>query len=196
MPPPGRRREDYLEGVGEDLPLADGVADVVTFFQSLHHVPAPRMRDALAEAARVLRPGGLVFVAEPIAEGAFFELVRPLDDETEVRRQAFEALGDAPSVGLEPVDELEFLNPIAFRDIDGFPEGRGRCRRRSRAALRGAEGRAARPLRGDRPTYRRRLGVREPDARQPAAPPVVARRGPGDRRQPAGAGASVIGTQQ
>lgn len=117
---PAAGDEDYLEGVGEDLPLPDGDADVVTFFQSLHHVPAARMRDALAEAARVLRPGGLVFVAEPIAEGAFFELVRPIDDETEVRRHAYEALRDAGALGLEIVEETELLNPLTFRDLDAF----------------------------------------------------------------------------
>lgn len=112
--------EDYLEGVGEALPLPDAEADVVTFFQSLHHVPPPRMRDALAEAARVLRPGGLLFVAEPIAEGAFFELVRPIDDETEVRCLAYEALRDAGRLGLELVDEIEFLNPLELTGFEAF----------------------------------------------------------------------------
>jgi SAM-dependent methyltransferase len=112
--------EEYLEGVGEDLPLADASADAVVFFQSLHHVPAAHMRDALAEAARVVRPDGLVLVAEPIAEGAFFELVRPLDDETEVRRLAYEALRAAPAAGLEIVEELELLNPITFADFHAF----------------------------------------------------------------------------
>lgn len=46
-------------GRGERLPLADGSARVALFHMSLHHM---RWREALAEAARVLQPGGGVGV--------------------------------------------------------------------------------------------------------------------------------------
>lgn len=42
------------------LPLADGTADVVLFLNTLHHLGDPGA--AMAEAARVLRPGGVVWV--------------------------------------------------------------------------------------------------------------------------------------
>jgi ubiquinone/menaquinone biosynthesis C-methylase UbiE len=42
------------------LPLADASADLVVFLNALHHIPEPGR--ALAEAARVLRPGGAVWV--------------------------------------------------------------------------------------------------------------------------------------
>jgi len=40
------------------LPVASGVADAVTAFHSVIHVPVDRHADVFAEAARVLRPGG------------------------------------------------------------------------------------------------------------------------------------------
>ncbi len=92
--------ERYVQGGAEDLPLDEGAADAATFIQSLHHVPVEHMDRALAELARVLRPGGLAFVQEPLAEGEQFEVLQPLDDETRVRTAAQAALERLPD-GLE-----------------------------------------------------------------------------------------------
>jgi ubiquinone/menaquinone biosynthesis C-methylase UbiE len=85
----------YVQGVAQALPFPGASFDVVIFFNSLHHVPVEAMDIALAEAARVLRPGGLLYVQEPKAEGSAFELLRPVDDETELRGAASAALGRA-----------------------------------------------------------------------------------------------------
>ncbi len=82
----------YVEGAAEALPFADASFDVVVFFNSLHHVSADSMDAALAEAARVLRRDGLLYVQEPAARGPAFELLRPVNDETPVRRAAQQAL--------------------------------------------------------------------------------------------------------
>jgi ubiquinone/menaquinone biosynthesis C-methylase UbiE len=58
---------------GERLPFAAAAFDLVLLFNSLHHVPVDRQGAALAEAARVLRPGGDLLVAEPLAEGPWFD---------------------------------------------------------------------------------------------------------------------------
>ena len=49
------RGAEALDGTAEELPLADGSADAITAAQAFHWFDAPR---ALAEFARVLRPGG------------------------------------------------------------------------------------------------------------------------------------------
>jgi ubiquinone/menaquinone biosynthesis C-methylase UbiE/DNA-binding transcriptional ArsR family regulator len=46
------------------LPLEDGEVDAVTFILVLHHVQDPRQ--AIAEAARVLRPGGRILVVDMV----------------------------------------------------------------------------------------------------------------------------------
>lgn len=112
------RGVEIVEGVGQALPAASGDADYVVFFNSLHHVPAAVMNKALEEAARVLRPGGRVYVSEPIAEGRFFETCRPVDDETEVRALAYNALRTCPA--LKPVQEFRYLHTVRMRTFDAF----------------------------------------------------------------------------
>jgi ubiquinone/menaquinone biosynthesis C-methylase UbiE len=48
------------EGVAEDLPFEDATFDLVTAYSVLHHLADHR--PALAEVARVLRPGGVFYV--------------------------------------------------------------------------------------------------------------------------------------
>ncbi|HEB79365.1 MAG TPA: class I SAM-dependent methyltransferase, partial [Rhodospirillales bacterium] len=92
-PPAGG--ETYVSGRAEDLPLEDGSMDIVVFFNSLHHVAVDRQAAAITEAARALKTGGLLYAAEPLAEGPHFELMKPVHDETVVRARALEAIRNA-----------------------------------------------------------------------------------------------------
>jgi SAM-dependent methyltransferase len=112
--------ERYVHGTGQDLGLPDASADVVVFMQSLHHVPPNAMDTALREAARVVRAGGAVYVQEPLPEGPFFELVRLVDDETEVRALAQAALAGASAVGLQCEHELRFDVPVTLNGFDAL----------------------------------------------------------------------------
>lgn len=115
--------EDYLFGYGEDLPLPDASVDIAVYSNSLHHVPVENQLDALRETARVLRSGGLLYVQEPLAEGSAFELVRPVDDETEVRARAREAIARAArEPGLEERLEYRYLTRVRFADFEDFRE--------------------------------------------------------------------------
>lgn len=91
--------ERYLPGVGEDLPFEDDSFDATVFRASLHHVPAASMAAALAEARRVTRPTGEIFVFEPLTTGTHFQLTRLVDDETEVRGLAQQAMDRAVADG-------------------------------------------------------------------------------------------------
>jgi ubiquinone/menaquinone biosynthesis C-methylase UbiE len=88
-----RRRDPehrYELGFAQQLPLEDASVDLATLMLSLHHVPEPA--SAFPELARVVREH--VWIAEPLAHGDFFELLRPVDDETEVRALAQRAIAE------------------------------------------------------------------------------------------------------
>ncbi|SDG09484.1 pimeloyl-CoA biosynthesis protein BioC [Limimonas halophila] len=77
-----------LAAGGEALPLADRCLAAAVYANALHHVPLAKQNRAVAEAARVLAPGGRLIAIEPLPEGPLFAVVRLVEDETAVRRAA------------------------------------------------------------------------------------------------------------
>jgi SAM-dependent methyltransferase len=105
------------------IPFPDASFDIAMMFKSLHHVPVERMDAALAEIGRVLAPGGLAYISEPVFAGPFNEIMRLFHDEGAVREAAIAAMRRAVQGGvLEQVEERHFDTPIAFRDFDDFFE--------------------------------------------------------------------------
>ena len=132
--------ETYLCGVGEALPLAEACLDVAVFFNSLHHVPVEAQAPALAEAGRALRSGGLLYVIEPIAEGRYFEVVRPIEDETHVRAKAYEALRSAGGGPLFTEQrEDRYLAPVRYTSFAAFRDHLIAVDERRRAAVEAGE---------------------------------------------------------
>lgn len=76
----GAERVDWRRGLANALPLADASADRVVMSLLLHHLPPDGKRAALAEARRVLRPGGELHIADwgrpadPLMRCGFFAL--------------------------------------------------------------------------------------------------------------------------
>ena len=68
----GRPSPTYLACDAQNLDLDDARVSFVIFNESLHHMPDARR--ALAEAARVLKPGGRVFLYEPYAYNPYRRL--------------------------------------------------------------------------------------------------------------------------
>jgi ubiquinone/menaquinone biosynthesis C-methylase UbiE len=54
----------FDEGVAEALDASDGAYDVVVSSLMIHHLPETLRHRAIGEMSRVLRPGGLVLIAE------------------------------------------------------------------------------------------------------------------------------------
>jgi ArsR family transcriptional regulator len=58
----GVQNIEYRQGDLEELPIGDAAVDLALFHQTLHHAIHPEK--AMAEAARILRPGGRVVVMD------------------------------------------------------------------------------------------------------------------------------------
>lgn len=113
----------FIAGAAEHIPLPDAGFDLALMLKSLHHVPMVAMRRALDEVARVLRPGGHLYVSEPVYEGAFNDLIRLFNDEGVVRAAAQAALDAALRSGVwAQVAERHFDVPVAFADFADFEQ--------------------------------------------------------------------------
>jgi ubiquinone/menaquinone biosynthesis C-methylase UbiE len=70
------QRVEIVQGDATAMPFAEGRFSAVVCFTMLHHLPAPEAQDRLlAEAARVLRPGGLFAGTDSLGTGRFFRLL-------------------------------------------------------------------------------------------------------------------------
>jgi len=116
-----RERLSFAAAGAQAVPFPDGSFDLAVMLKSLHHVPIPLMAQALGEVARVLRPGGHLYVSEPEYRGPLNELVRLYNDEGEVRAAAQAALDAALAGGRwTAVAERRFVQPAPFRSFEDF----------------------------------------------------------------------------
>ena len=108
----------------EAIDETDASFDIVVMFKSLHHVPVSLLDIALTEIYRVLKPGGVAYISEPVFAGEFNEVIRLFHDESIVRREAFAAVGRAVTNGvLELVEERFFKNMIKLESFAQFEQG-------------------------------------------------------------------------
>jgi ArsR family transcriptional regulator len=98
-------RSSLRQGDMYALPLADGTADCVIIHQVLHYAHAPA--DAIAEAARVLAPGGTLLVVDFAAHER--EELRTFDAHLRLgfADEAMEAWFDAAGLEVDHVEHLE-----------------------------------------------------------------------------------------
>lgn len=105
----------------QDIPLEDASVDVVFMFKSLHHVPLDLMDRSMREISRVLKPGGMAYISEPVFAGEFNEILRLFHDEQKVREAAFKAVKKAVDEGLfNLVEETFFNSPMKFENFSDF----------------------------------------------------------------------------
>ncbi|MEZ5891373.1 MAG: class I SAM-dependent methyltransferase [Xanthobacteraceae bacterium] len=111
----------FEEASAEALPFQDAAFDVVLFLNALHHVPPDAMDRAVAEAARVARPGGWLIVLEPLAAGNYFDALRVVEDETAVRLAAQNALARAIEGNrLRLETTTSYVRREVFADVSDF----------------------------------------------------------------------------
>lgn len=118
----GAGRYRLVKAPADAVPAPDHSADLVLFVFSLHHVPEARLEPALAEARRVLRPTGRLYVAEPLAEGPHQYIMELFHDETAVRKAAAAALLRFAQPRFAAARIFGYTDVRRYPDFDSFAE--------------------------------------------------------------------------
>src|SRR6056297_12619 len=100
------------------MPYDDAAFDAAICVNALHHVPGPAMPDALAEIARVLRPGGRLVVIEPKASGPLSQVIALIDDETDIRTAAQAAMDT--TTALVQLNAYDYPRIERYADFQAF----------------------------------------------------------------------------
>ena len=121
LPPQEWQGIELVEAGAQAIPAHDASFDLALMLKSLHHVPLELLDTALAEVRRVLKPGGRLYVSEPVFDGLANEVIRLFNDEAQVRAAAQEALRRTEaSARWEAAGEIWFETLVQFRDFDQF----------------------------------------------------------------------------
>jgi len=112
----------FVEAGAQAIPFPAASFDLAIMLKSLHHVPMALLPQALGEAARVLKPGGYLYVSEPMYAGPFNDLIKHYNDEGVVRAAAQRALDTALATtgNWEAVAERQFALRGTFKNFDEF----------------------------------------------------------------------------
>lgn len=102
----------------QDFAAEDASVDAVVMLKSLHHVPQDLMQEGFHRISRALKPGGKLFISEPVFGGAFNDILRLFHDEEEVRSHAFEMTKDQVSSG-----KFDLETEIHCQRRSRFPRG-------------------------------------------------------------------------
>lgn len=115
---------EFHSGGAQSIGADNASFDLALMLKSLHHVPVQDMDAALAEVARVVRPGGYLYVSEPVYSGALNALVRVYNDEGQVRAAAQSALDRAVAQAAqwEECQQHRFDMPVHFDDFAQFEQ--------------------------------------------------------------------------
>jgi SAM-dependent methyltransferase len=113
----------FALGGAQDIPAEDASVDAVFLFKSLHHVPVDLLDQAFREMHRVLAPGGLAYISEPVFGGDYNEILRLFHDEEKVREAAFEATRVAVEEGLFAlVSQTFFRAKVKYKSFADFEQ--------------------------------------------------------------------------
>lgn len=108
----------------ESIAAPNASFDIIILFKSLHHIPAALLDQSFGEMFRVLKPGGHVYISEPVFEGELNEVIRLFNDEEVVRTGAFAAITRAVESGqFQLVEERFFRNIVKLQSFAQFEQG-------------------------------------------------------------------------
>lgn len=122
--PPPLSNLTFKTGEPDKIPADDEAFDIVILNGVLSRVADDRRSSALREMRRVLRPGGLAYIAEAFSGSAFNEILRVFIDEKQARIATFDLLKDTVTSGaMALVAQKFFQMPVTLADFDVLERG-------------------------------------------------------------------------
>lgn len=111
----------FQEAGAEKLPAGDQTIDGVFFSYSLHHIPATIYPDVFDEVFRVLKPGGFLYVIEPIG-CPLNEVMKLFHDEDAERAAAQAALHEIAFPRFDSATEVTYHGWTEFESFADYAE--------------------------------------------------------------------------
>ena len=115
-----------IEGGAQALPLEGANQDLLVFRFSLHHIPHSLYPAVFKEAARVLAPGGQLYVMEPVAQGSSQYVMELFHDETRVRANAQTAMHELTPAYFEHSASYTYDIIRPYGDFEAYVNHYGR----------------------------------------------------------------------
>lgn len=110
----------FAETGADNIPVENASVDGVLFSYSLHHIPKDLYADVFKELHRILKPGGFVFVMEPVASGDLNEVMRLFHEEAAVRQAAQEALDTFGIPNYSQTTVVEYKKAVEYDSWDDY----------------------------------------------------------------------------
>ena len=104
----------------EAMPYANNSFGAAICVNALHHVPIAAMDAALCEAARVVYPAARLVVIEPKTAGALSQVIAVVDDETQIRTAAQDAMDR--SRALKQINAYDYERIERYTGFDAFAQ--------------------------------------------------------------------------
>ena len=111
---------NFKVGFAEDLPFENNKFDLIFFFNSLHHVSLGMIKKALDEGKRVARDTGHMFIVEPLSTGTFNEILKLVDDESNIRDKAYYEISNFYQNTLASNEEIFYEEKKEFNRFSEF----------------------------------------------------------------------------
>ncbi|WP_135074958.1 class I SAM-dependent methyltransferase [Terasakiella sp. SH-1] len=110
----------YICGGAENLDFEKGNFDSVIFFNSLHHIPEDIRFTSLKNVSEIINETGLIYISEPLAQGSYFETMKLIEDETEVRADAYRQIKRCAEIGLREDQEILYIHTVFYKSYESF----------------------------------------------------------------------------
>ena len=111
----------FRESGGDAIPADDASADGVFFAYSLHHIPAEIYPAVFSEVRRVIKPGGFLYVIEPI-DGPLNSVMKLYFNEDAERAAAQAALHDLAVPMFDRADEVVYHSFVQYESFEQYAD--------------------------------------------------------------------------